>query len=394
MASSIFFILLLCVATAQKCDNIADCSYNGECKNHICECFPQWKGNHCAQLNLIPGTRTQGFHSYVNGERVSTWGGGVVKGSDNNYHMIAAEMSEFCGINLWLSNSIIVHSMSRTFNGTYNRTTNAIVDDLFSHEPNIVKALDTNEYAIFFTHQYPPPTFKYPCTHCKNGISNQQLCPQTDNEYGRDWTKPLPTQMIYIKDIANGIWSDPIDIPTPSSDLPDCEQSPDNKQCIDSNLACYIYPNGSLVGLGRGDDGYYLATATNWKDNSTYKNLYLDGKFPDNCCGEDPFVWFDKRYNVLHAIWHFGGWGNPYGIHTFSTNGGYDWNGYMNAEHAYTQYVYFTDETNITLNRCERPHLIIGDDGYTPLALTNAAQEGNSNGDDYSYTLLRPINQK
>eukprot|EP01084_Bolivina_argentea_P289593 497315_1 len=117
-------------------------------------------------------------------------------------------MSEFCGIDLWLSNSIIVHAKSLTANGTYNETTNAIVDDLFSHEPNIVKALDRDEYVVFFTHVFPPATYKYPCTHCSDGISNNNLCPQIEYEYGRNWDIPLPTQMIYASD-PNGPWSDP-----------------------------------------------------------------------------------------------------------------------------------------------------------------------------------------
>ena len=159
---------------------MADCSYNGQCRTGKCECFPQWRGSHCAQLNTIPGTRQQGLHSYVSGERVSTWGGGAIKGPNGQYHMIASEMSEYCGINLWLSNSIIVHAKSSTFNGTYNRTYNAIIEDLFSHEPNFVFAPNTKEYVIFYTHLDPPPTFKYPCTSCMYSVclhfNNDKTC--------------------------------------------------------------------------------------------------------------------------------------------------------------------------------------------------------------------------
>ena len=112
---------------------------------------------------------------------------------------------------------------------------------------NFVFAPNTNEYVIFYTiyHHHP---FKYPCTHLSM-VYQIIIRPQSDNEYGRDWSKPLPTWMIYSK-TPNGPYSDPVLIPTPSSNLPDCKQTPDNKQCIDSNLAVYIYPNGSLVGLG------------------------------------------------------------------------------------------------------------------------------------------------
>ena len=54
--------------------------------------------------------------------------------------------------------------------------------------------------------------------------------------------------------------------------------------------------------------------------------------------------------------------------------------------------VEYEDGTTVSMATAERPHLIIDpNDGYTPLALTNGAQTGNDG--DYSFTLLRPLNQ-
>lgn len=190
----------------------------------------------------------------------------------------------------------------------------------------------------------------------------------------RNWSQPLPTQMIY-SDNPNGPWSDPIEITT-------------EDEFIDSNLATYIFENGSMVGIGRAD-AIYVWHASNWSDITTYN--YSIAGLPDNCCGEDPFIWFDSRFDVLHVIWHGGGWDDPYGVHTWSNDGGYNWN-WAENEKAYQSIVEFTDGTSFSYQRRERPHLIMDKDGYTPLALTNAVENGGMDC-DYSHTLVQPLNQ-
>ena len=78
--SPLFVSILLCIyllniVTPQQvsCNTMDDCSYNGICKNNICECFPQWKGAHCASLNIIAGTKNAGLQSKVNGSRATTY---------------------------------------------------------------------------------------------------------------------------------------------------------------------------------------------------------------------------------------------------------------------------------------------------------------------------------
>ena len=87
-----------------------------------------------------------------------------------------------------------------------------------------------------------------------------------------------------------------------------------------------------------------------------------------------------------------GGWDNPWGYHAFSTNNGRLFEGFYENVHAYEGFTEYNDGTNFTFARCERPHLIMDDDGYTPLALSNAVQPGGQSL-DYSFTLVRPINQ-
>ena len=94
--------------TSTKCDDMNDCSYNGLCTKGECQCFPQWKGSNCAELNVVPTRKDNGLHSVIDGQRVSSWGGSVVRDDNGTYWMYAAEMGEFCGINTWLRYVYIV----------------------------------------------------------------------------------------------------------------------------------------------------------------------------------------------------------------------------------------------------------------------------------------------
>mgnify|MGYP002056471655 CR=1 FL=1 len=40
-------------AYTSSCSSRADCSYNGACTAGVCECYPQWMGKYCGQLNLV-----------------------------------------------------------------------------------------------------------------------------------------------------------------------------------------------------------------------------------------------------------------------------------------------------------------------------------------------------
>ena len=148
-------------------------------------------------------------------------------------------MGWFCGINAWLSNSIVVMAKSTEYDSNGIPTKferidgdDAIIGPLFSHEPTATRALDTGEYVVYFSNIDPPPTNVYPCAGNGGGCSSGQSL-DCDPMIPRNWNSPIPTKMIYSKN-PNGAWSDIIDIPI---------QNPS----IDSNLTTYIFPNGSLV---------------------------------------------------------------------------------------------------------------------------------------------------
>ena len=87
-----------------------DCSYNGKrTAGGACACLPQWRGPHCAELNLVPTARDAGYQPTAlppdtpgkwlpasAGSNVSTWGGPVVHADDGMYHMFASTFVRGC----------------------------------------------------------------------------------------------------------------------------------------------------------------------------------------------------------------------------------------------------------------------------------------------------------
>ena len=362
---------------ATPCNTVEDCSYNGICKNKVCDCDAGWKGEHCAQLNLQMTTKESGYHNFDGGMNVSSWGGSVIKGVDNKYHMYAAEMADWCGINAWRPNSILIHAISDTYNGKYTKTDEIAL--VWTHEPTACVG-PNGEYVVYAVHSPYPNGGNSdisPCQGCANGAT-------LDCDIQLTTGPPNPktyTQMKYTS-ISNGSsgYSDWMIIPTQD----------ENGQ--DSCLACYIYPNGSLIALFEGDfdngEDMYIQYATNWKDNTTY--TFYHAKIPTGLIVEDPYIWQDKN-GILHAIFHNDGWDTPFGYHAYSTDNGRVWKGYDQSITAYDDLTYYDDGDIAEFVRVERPHIIMDDDGYTPIALTNSAKLGGKYL-DYSFTLLRPIN--
>ena len=358
--------------SADPCRTPADCSYNGVCTSAAvdplrgasgvapsCKCKPQWKGAMCDVFNFaaVVPSRGVGLRSLnaTTGGQVSSWGGSVLVGDDGVFHMYAAEMAYGVGIKSWRSNSRVVHATADPRGGApFAFKRQGIAQPVFAHEPTVARA-PTGEYVMMFTTNYgevPGGQCGPPC-HCgHNGTSclscpNAQQCPAKP-------AAPLSTRMSYATK-PEGPWSTPALVPSRGGG--------------DTNLACIVLKNSSLVCLGRPSLG--ILTATHWKNVSSYSWHHVAYGH-----GEDPMLWSESASEgtaeVLHAVTHGGGWGDPFGYHYWSTDGGWSWTG--TGKKAYGNIVEVEGQTTKVVSRRERPHVVQDAQG-TLVGLTTAVTE-------------------
>ena len=270
------------------CTGDADCSRLGRCRQdprgtgrRACACSPGWTGAYCEQLDLVAAAPGSGL-DLLPANGTSTWGGAVVK-ANGAWHMLYSELAGHCGINAWLSNSVVAHAVSGSPLGGFARR--RTVWPLFSHEPTLATA-PTGETVVFFTHNDGPATFCPTCDcapqqqrrrqeqqeqeqeqqqqgeggvagsvpgHGRSGNSTPSCPPDWDKD-GRDPATKLQTYMSYTSDFA--AWSSPV--PVPQRDVHD-----------DTAFSAVILGNGSLVAMTRTD----VIVARDWRDTGGYRSI-------------------------------------------------------------------------------------------------------------------------
>ena len=129
------FILFFQHCLSYSCSNEFDCSLGGQCINSTCVCNPEWKGEDCGILNLMPTTNYKAFYRATE----SSWGGSVVySNNDSKYHMFVADMYYNCTLVEWQTNSRIVHAVSDTPQGPYKEaSTNYITVPIWGTNPTV-----------------------------------------------------------------------------------------------------------------------------------------------------------------------------------------------------------------------------------------------------------------
>jgi hypothetical protein len=371
--------LMMCLCMMYFCAAHASfdaaCNYNGANASGSCVCARPWTGSNCDVLDLWNVTSASAGLGYQgvdgNGAAISSWGGSVILDDDGVSHMYLAEMEGGCGINVWLSNSAVVHASSPDpLTVPFKRV--SVVQGVFSHEPIAVRA-PTGEFVVYFTAVLPagllpvkgPNGVGQPCTGCSDGISVKSC--GTDSN--RNASINLPTYMVFSAN-PDGPWSPPALVPF--TDV-----------FADSNFAPWINADGSLVALGRNR----IWAASHWKNMSTYSQI---GSWKDN--GEDPFIWRTAD-GIYHGIIHHGR-PRSYGVHYYSDTNGSSWVGADTKAgwgQAFSSTIHFTNGTDETFFCRERPHVVLSKNG-TIIALTNGAALvacHEAGADDHSFTFLQ-----
>eukprot|EP00040_Diaphanoeca_grandis_P044810 m.13662 g.13662 ORF g.13662 m.13662 type:complete len:495 (+) comp9802_c0_seq1:147-1631(+) len=126
------------------CNQTIDCSLNGECdlQTGKCVCDAAWKGDDCAQLNLIPADSLDGAyqHTVVNpavATNTSSWGGLPLKGPDGKYHLFASQFVQNCTLGMWNPASTVIRAVADNPFGPF--TFAETVLGTFHHNPTVRK---------------------------------------------------------------------------------------------------------------------------------------------------------------------------------------------------------------------------------------------------------------
>jgi hypothetical protein len=331
--------------------------------------------------------------------------------------MYASEISRHCGIHRWVTNSIVVHATSRGAAENWRFVRQAEVEALFSHEPIVAKA-PTGEFVVYLTH-YNGDAADCPICNCTDGTSKSGGG-DCASECGGGKNKTLFSYFTYSTDPAgqNPKWSPLTSLCAPQmGGDAKCGPNKGNPH-VDMNLAPVIRHDGSMLAWTRWD----IWNCLDWRNASTCHDTGQAPDFntspPTPWEGEDPSMWIDKE-GYYHILSHNGARGKDYrpvnesgdcGRHYFSRDGSAGtWHvaPVQAADLGGCAYprvdVPFSDGRSYTFYRRERPHLVLGPDGFTPVALTTAVIDspvepgtryGNGAADVYgdaSYTLVQPI---
>lgn len=429
-------------------DDDFSCSYNGVCKireatsKSYCNCDPGWTGIYCEALDLLPVINGSGLQDLLTMEDTSTWGGSVVYNpQDKLYHMWYSEITHHCGIHRWVSNSVVNHAVSlgpktmdvvpwrfqpvKSFSSASTKddddddnTQHQPLFPIFTHEPIVVQDPISHEFVLFVSH-YPngSATDTGQICHCQDGNTASTTDKDCDGEEGLGKNQTMysyfttssspygPWSELQSMESVTPVGQRHVDLnfsPLLLKSYPHDNRNKNNNSTVFSSLS-----SSSLLAWTRWD----IWIADDWKNLSTYK---VDGQAPNFSSpnghweGEDPSMWQDVK-GRFHILSHNGDrGGNDCGRHLFSKTGrAGTWVTSPIQPMGGCAYprenVTFDDGSLRTFYRRERPHLIFGPDGTTPVALSTAVIDDPTGPEssstnfippqrDASYTMIQAIN--
>eukprot|EP00051_Salpingoeca_urceolata_P025641 m.463660 g.463660 ORF g.463660 m.463660 type:complete len:499 (-) comp20354_c0_seq10:37-1533(-) len=345
-----------------KCVDAGSCNHAGKCVDGKCVCAVGFKGLTCSELNIgDPYDCGEGGMCLTD---KSTWGGGAVQDDDGSWHMFGALMNNNCRLASWLTNSVVVHSVSKTGpQGPYNFSDLALTprdrkyfDGVTVHNPDIRRAPD-GTWLLYYMGSTDNSTVSKNCSTLGSSQSvlefNQRIGLATSKSLYGPWTR-LDKPVIDVS--ARPFWDDG----------------------FTTNPAPFIYPNGTVL---------VIYKARSWEDPNNmregvavadhylgpYRKLSQTYMDVSGSC-EDAGLWRDPDDGTFRMLLHCG----CAGQYMWSTDA-INWNRTTPVQRWCDLTLH--DGRNVTLSRRERPKLLIDAKTGQPVYLSTGTLSKDMHGD-------------
>jgi len=305
-----------------------------------------------------------------NSSNYSSWGGSVIRGDDDQYHMFAAVFQNGKGLNSWTTDSEIMHAVADTPEGPFKMKN--IVEQPFAHNPQITRAYD-GTYLLFM-------------------IGGSKLASATS---------------------LDGPWTPVPDFPSCNNPAPVTNYS--DGSGLDSDhiyVVCHGGPTNNHWGISveMYEAPHWLGPWSTVRRNNASKDvdLYDHGTALFAHPVEDPTVWVDNS-GTWHILTHAFRMGmvnssgvtkNAYGGYAWSNDGPYGpWHFQENMV-AYTGEIQFANQPDTTFvaSRRERPKVLIDPTTgrpshlYSGVCPENTSYSGVSDPNGHCFTMVQKIN--
>ena len=317
--------LLLGATAAAACP--LDCQLNGACTAGVCKCDQGWRGADCGTLHLDPAAQVA--YGYTDESKISSWGGGppVFDEASGKYQLLVSQIAAHCGMSTWAHLSTSVRATSAKAEGPYEFAETIVGTE--SHNTIYAYSPTDKVHLMYTIFEGTWPQSCNPAPACTDGT--------TPGGHGLHPPK-LPNNTCGGSPGGRGVvhWAKSFDGPWTSVgpvtvDWGAGGQPPNGGV---SNPSPYVFPNGTVLMLGRGKDARILPNGTriighniwmfraeSW--NGTYHWVPSNGAFgslnvggdPKGPLTEDPVLYRGRR--GFHIIFH----SHPDLTHAWSEDG-------------------------------------------------------------------------
>jgi hypothetical protein len=262
-------------------------------------------GADCSLLRLVPLKSAGDLKSAVQPVGNATRWGGTIAEDGGQYHLFSAEMASNCTLGVWTYKSTVVHSVSTSPTGPFERIGVAISAE--AHNPVISRAVDGTW--LIWTCGCPNPSA------APTGCAHQKLT--CEGGQAASWTTT-----VYSSKSLHGPWVPHINI---------LGSALKNTSGLSQNVSPIMEKDGSVKLMFKGPENNTeasIAVAESWKGPYKLASVNVFAKFyADNITNEDVWWWRsnDGAYHALsHRMTPADRTGAASGGHAFATSI-YDW---------------------------------------------------------------------